>query len=86
MKPGMPQSQRLKETLKSVLESVSASLKAPVAKTDVEIDLRSQYIRTQEVRFRKRTSFHISQSSPIRWLQATGSLTSSGTLTTTSYA
>ena len=45
----MPQSQTLKETLKSVLESVSASLKAPVAKTDVEIDLRSQYIRTQEV-------------------------------------
>jgi hypothetical protein len=49
MKPGMPQSQSLKNTLKSVIESVSASLKAPVAKTDVEIDLRSQYIRTQEV-------------------------------------
>lgn len=47
--PGMPQSQRLKETLKSVLESVSASLKAPVAKTDSELDLRSQYIRTREV-------------------------------------
>lgn len=45
----MPQSQRLKDTLKSVLESVSASLKAPVAKTDVELDLRSQYIRMQEV-------------------------------------
>ena len=50
-KPDMPQSQTLKETLKSVLDSVSASLKAPVAKTDVEIDLRSQYIRTEEVRF-----------------------------------
>jgi len=47
----MPQSQTLKETLKSVLDSVSASLKAPVAKTDVEIDLRSQYIRTEEVCF-----------------------------------
>ena len=47
----MPQSQKLKETLKSVLDSVSASLKAPVAKTDVELDLRSQYIRTQEVGF-----------------------------------
>ena len=45
----MPQSQTLKETLKSVLDSVSASLKAPVAKTDVELDLRSQYIRTDEV-------------------------------------
>lgn len=50
-KPGSPQSQRLKETLQSVLETVSASLKAPVAKSDAEIDLRSQYIRTQEVRF-----------------------------------
>lgn len=48
-KPGMPQSQRLKETLRSVLDSVSDSLKAPVAKTDVELDLRSQYIRTREV-------------------------------------
>ena len=47
----MPQSKTLKETLKSVLDSVSASLKAPVAKTDVEIDLRSQHIRTQEVCF-----------------------------------
>ena len=45
----MPQSQKLKEALKSVLESVSSSLKAPVAKTDVELDLRSQFIRTQEV-------------------------------------
>jgi len=45
----MPQSQTLKETLKSVLDSVSASLGAPVAKTDVEIDLRSQNIRTREV-------------------------------------
>ena len=50
-KPGSPQSQKLKEILESVLESVSASLKAPVAKIDGEIDLRSQYIRTQEVRF-----------------------------------
>jgi len=47
----MPQSQTLKETLKSVLNSVSASLGAPVAKTDIELDLRSQYIRTQEVCF-----------------------------------
>ena len=49
----MPQSQKLKETLTSVLESVSASLKAPVAKIDVELDLRSQYIRTEEVSFTK---------------------------------
>ena len=52
-KPGSPQSQRLKETLQSVLESVSASLKVPVAKTDAEIDLRSQHTRTQEVRFNR---------------------------------
>ena len=45
----MPQSQKLKEALRSVLESVSSSLKAPVAKTDVELDMRSQFIRTQEV-------------------------------------
>ena len=49
----MPQSQKLKEALKSVLESVSSSLKAPVAKTDVELDLRSQFIRTQEVSLRE---------------------------------
>lgn len=48
-KPGMPQCQKLNEILETVLESVSASLKAPVAKTDVELDLRSQYIRTREV-------------------------------------
>ena len=52
----MPQSQKLKETLKSVLESVSASLSGPVAKTDVELDLRSQYIRTQEVGFSEDSS------------------------------
>jgi len=45
----MPRSQTLKEILKSVLGSVSDTLKAPVAKTDVELDLRSQYIRTEEV-------------------------------------
>jgi len=45
----MPQSQTLQETLKSVLESVSASLKAPVARTDVEIDLRSEHIRMGEM-------------------------------------
>ncbi|KAF9644867.1 5'-nucleotidase [Thelephora ganbajun] len=45
----MPQSQRLKETLRSVLDSVSDSLKKPVAKADVELDLRSQYLRTQEM-------------------------------------
>ena len=49
----MPQSQKLKEALKSVLESVSSSLKAPVANTDVELDLRSQFIRTQEVSLRE---------------------------------
>ena len=62
----MPQSQRLKETLTSVLESVSASLKAPVAKTDFELDLRSQFIRTQEVcSSANRIPFHVSQSSSI---------------------
>jgi len=60
----MPQSQTLKETLKSVLDSVSASLGAPVAKTDVELDLRSQYTRTQEVRFSKCCSVSHSSSFP----------------------
>ena len=60
----MPQSQKLKETLTSVLESVSASLKAPVAKIDVELDLRSQYIRTEEVSFTKTASFLMAHRSP----------------------
>ena len=50
-KPGSPKSEKLKEILGSVLETVNASLKAPVAKADEEIDLRSQNIRTQEVCF-----------------------------------
>ena len=50
-KQGSPKSEKLKEILGSVLETVNASLKAPIAKTDEEIDLRSQNIRTREVYF-----------------------------------
>ncbi|KAH7889945.1 Metallo-dependent phosphatase-like protein [Phlebopus sp. FC_14] len=48
IQPGMPSSQRLQNIISSVLSSVSDTLKAPVCITEVELDLRSQYLRTGE--------------------------------------
>ncbi|KAF7295257.1 25S rRNA adenine-N(1) methyltransferase [Mycena indigotica] len=47
-KPGSDSSPKLKEILDTVLSSVSSSLKSPVCNTDVALDVRSQYIRTEE--------------------------------------
>ncbi|KAF9234769.1 Metallo-dependent phosphatase-like protein [Melanogaster broomeanus] len=49
IKPGMPSSKKLQKILKSVLSSVSDTLTAPVCITDVELDLRSQFLRTGEM-------------------------------------
>ncbi|KAF9228782.1 Metallo-dependent phosphatase [Gyrodon lividus] len=48
IQPGMPSSRKMQKILKSVLSSVSDTLKAPVCITDVELDLRSQFLRTGE--------------------------------------
>ncbi|KIK95849.1 hypothetical protein PAXRUDRAFT_826578 [Paxillus rubicundulus Ve08.2h10] len=48
IQPGMPSSKKLQKILKSVLSSVSETLKAPVCITEVELDLRSQFLRTGE--------------------------------------
>ncbi|KAF8556890.1 Metallo-dependent phosphatase [Imleria badia] len=48
IRPGMPSSKKLQEILRDVLSSVSESLKEPVCITDVELDLRSQFLRTDE--------------------------------------
>lgn len=45
----MPSSKKLQEILHDVLSSVSGSLKAPVCITEVELDLRSHSLRTDEV-------------------------------------
>jgi 5'-nucleotidase len=45
-KPGSKKSEELTTIL--VISSVSSSLKAPVCKTSVQLDVRSQYIRTAE--------------------------------------
>jgi 5'-nucleotidase len=50
-KPGMPESQELKKALKPDLDRINEGRKIPVAKTDVELDLRSVNIRTREVCF-----------------------------------
>ncbi|KAJ7702385.1 Metallo-dependent phosphatase-like protein [Mycena rosella] len=47
-KPGSRSSEKLTEILKTVLSSVSSTLKAPVCTTTVAIDVRSQLIRTEE--------------------------------------
>ncbi|GBE86672.1 Metallo-dependent phosphatase [Sparassis crispa] len=47
--PGSKKSKVLTELLKTLLSSVSSALKAPVCKTDVELDLRSELIRTREI-------------------------------------
>lgn len=51
IQPGMPSSEKLRKILESILSSVSDTMKAPVCITDVELDLRSQFLRTGEVGF-----------------------------------
>ncbi|KZT65477.1 Metallo-dependent phosphatase [Daedalea quercina L-15889] len=46
--PGSKKNERIAKLLESILSSVSDALKAPVCKTEVELDLRSQLIRVQE--------------------------------------
>lgn len=46
--PGSKKNAHIAKILESVLSSVSDALKAPVCKTAVELDLRSELIRTQE--------------------------------------
>lgn len=48
-KPGSKSSEKLDEIIKTALGSVSSTLKAPICKTDVELDVQSQFIRTAEV-------------------------------------
>ncbi|KAI9568934.1 Metallo-dependent phosphatase-like protein [Boletus coccyginus] len=47
-RPGMPSSKRLQEILHDVLSTVTGSLKAPVCITEVELNLRSHFLRTDE--------------------------------------
>ncbi|KAI0822600.1 Metallo-dependent phosphatase [Trametes gibbosa] len=47
-KPGSRKSERVTKLLENLLSSVSSALKAPVCKTEVELDLRSSIIRVQE--------------------------------------
>jgi 5'-nucleotidase len=47
--PGSRSSESLKKLLATLLSGISLTLKAPVCKTTVMIDVRSQFIRTAEV-------------------------------------
>ncbi|KAF9257781.1 Metallo-dependent phosphatase [Marasmius fiardii PR-910] len=47
-KPGDPSSEELSKLLKDLLSSVSSSLKAPICRSNVAMNLRSSYIRTEE--------------------------------------
>ncbi|KAH0830270.1 Metallo-dependent phosphatase-like protein [Lanmaoa asiatica] len=49
IQPGMPYSKNLQKILHDVLSTVSESLKAPACVTEVELDLRSHFLRTNEV-------------------------------------
>ncbi|KAI0256509.1 Metallo-dependent phosphatase [Lactifluus subvellereus] len=46
--PNLRSCQKLRKVLDNILESVGASLKAPLCKLSAELDVRSQLIRTQE--------------------------------------
>ncbi|TCD68923.1 hypothetical protein EIP91_009474 [Steccherinum ochraceum] len=46
--PGSKRSERMAKLLEKLLSSVSSSLKAPVCKTDIELDCRSGLVRTAE--------------------------------------
>ncbi|KIJ60609.1 hypothetical protein HYDPIDRAFT_138801 [Hydnomerulius pinastri MD-312] len=48
IRPEMASSEKLQKILRSLLSSVSDSLKAPACITEVELDLRSQFLRTDE--------------------------------------
>lgn len=48
--PGMRSSKPLADLLKALLSSVDKALKAPLCKTDVELNVRSEYIRQEEVK------------------------------------
>ena len=47
--PGLRSCPKLRKVLDNILESVSASLRAPLCKLAAELDVRSHLIRTQEV-------------------------------------
>ena len=47
--PSMRYSKPLADLLKTLLSSVDKTLKAPLCKTDVRLDVRSTYIRVEEV-------------------------------------
>lgn len=48
--PNMRSCPKLRKVLDNILESVGASLRAPLCKLAAELDVRSHLIRTQEVR------------------------------------
>jgi 5'-nucleotidase len=48
--PSLRSCPKLRKVLDNILESVGASLKAPLCKLAAELDVRSHLIRTQEVR------------------------------------
>ncbi|KAH7927752.1 Metallo-dependent phosphatase [Leucogyrophana mollusca] len=47
-KPDSPSSEKLTQILETILSNVSETLKAPVCITEVELDVRSELIRTKE--------------------------------------
>lgn len=49
IRPGAKSSAEVAEILKNVLSSVSSAMKAPVCRATVVLDLRSRYIRVDEV-------------------------------------
>lgn len=51
IKPGFRSSENMTRTLKDLLDSVSSSLKAPICRTEVMLDVRSYYIRVKEVSY-----------------------------------
>jgi hypothetical protein len=49
IRPGMPASKNLQKILSGLLSSISEALKVPACITEVELDLRSRFLRTDEV-------------------------------------
>lgn len=49
LKPGMRSCDKLQKILDSVLQSVDSSLSSPICKLATQLDVRSQFIRVEEV-------------------------------------
>jgi 5'-nucleotidase len=62
IRPGMRSNEELQRIIDHLLEAVGSTLKAPLCRLVSELDLRSQYLRTEEVSFILPYTFRLKES------------------------